>query len=117
MFYDFELGLKMCSLNVVFQTIFFTALILIFYRAFPFLIFSKREVPVALKFVEKSLPPLIIAVLLVYCFKDLNFAERPFVAPNFIALIVVILLHIWKKNSMISILGGTILFMILSRVM
>lgn len=109
--------MKMSSLNVVVQTIIFTALILIFYRSFPFLIFSKREVPAALKFVEKSLPPLIIAILLVYCFKDLNFAERPFGAPNFISLVAVILLHIWKKNSMISIFGGTILFMILSRVM
>lgn len=107
----------MSSLNVVFLTIIFTALVLIFYRAFPFLIFSKREVPSAFKFVEKSLPPLIIAVLLVYCFKDLDFIERPFGAPNFIALAAVVLLHLWKKNSMVSIFGGTILFMVLSRVM
>lgn len=107
----------MSSLNVVFLTIIFTALVLIFYRAFPFLIFSKREVPAAFKFVEKSLPPLIIAVLLVYCFKDLDFIERPFGAPNFIALAAVILLHLWKKNSMVSIFGGTIFFMVLSRVM
>ncbi len=107
----------MSSPTVVFLTILFTALLLAFYRAFPFLIFSKREVPAALKFVEKSLPPLIIAVLLVYCFKDLDFSARPFGAPNFIALVAVIALHLWKKNSMISIFGGTILFMILNRVM
>ena len=107
----------MSSWNVVVLTIIFTALILIFYRAFPFALFSKHDVPAALKFIEKSLPPLIIAVLLVYCFKDLDFAERPFGMPNFIALVAVALLHIWKKNSMISIFGGTILFMILSRVM
>lgn len=107
----------MSSLYVVFLTILFTALILIFYRAFPFLLFSTREVPAAFKFIEKSLPPLIIAVLLVYCFKDLDFAEKPFGAPNFIALAAVVVLHLWKKNSMISIFGGTILFMVLSRVM
>lgn len=107
----------MSSLNVVVWTIILTALLLIFYRAFPFLLFSKRKVPAALQFVEKSLPPLIIAVLLVYCFKDLNFSVRPFGAPNLIALAAVLLLHVWKRNSMISIFGGTILFMILSRVM
>lgn len=107
----------MSSTNVVALTIILTAVILAFYRAFPFLVFSKREVPAALKFIEKSLPPLIIAVLLVYCFKDLDFAARPFGAPNFIALAVVVFLHLWKKNSMVSIFGGTILFMVLSRVM
>ncbi len=98
-------------------TIALTTVLLFFYRGAPFFIFSKREPPAALKFVEKCLPPLIIATLIVYCLKDINFSARPYGAPYFIAIAATVALHLWKKNSMLSIFGGTILFMVLNRMM
>ncbi len=80
------------------------------------MIFAKREPPAALRFVEKCLPPLIIATLIVYCLKDIDYAARPWGAPQFIAIAATVGLHLWKKNSMLSIFGGTILFMALSRI-
>ena len=81
------------------------------------MIFSKREPPAALRFVEKCLPPLIIATLIVYCLKDIDYAARPWGAPQFIAIAATVGLHLWKKNSMLSIFGGTILFIVLSKLM
>ena len=89
-------------------TIILTSLLLFFYRGAPFLIFSKRQPPKALRFVEKCIPPLIIATLIVYCLKDIDYAARPYG--------VTVGLHLWRRNSMISIFGGTILFMFLSRI-
>ncbi|MBO4546107.1 MAG: AzlD domain-containing protein [Treponema sp.] len=106
----------MSSTATVVLTIILTSLLLLFYRGAPFMIFSKREPPKALKFVEKCLPPLIIATLIVYCLKDINYAARPWGTPQFIAIAATVLLHLWKRNSMVSIFGGTILFMVLSRV-
>ena len=106
----------MSSAATVALTIILTTLLLLFYRAAPFLIFSKKEPPAALRFVEKCLPPLIIATLIVYCLKDIDFASSPYGAPHFVAIAATVGLHLWKKNSMISIFGGTILFMLLSRI-
>ena len=55
----------MSSTTTVALTIILTSLLLLFYRGAPFLIFSKHEPPKALRFVEKCLPPLIIATLIV----------------------------------------------------
>ena len=107
----------MSSTATVALTIILTSLLLLFYRGAPFLIFSKHQPPKALRFVEKCIPPLIIATLIVYCLKDINYAARPWGAPHFIAIAVTVLLHLWKRNSMISIFSGTILFMALNRMM
>lgn len=106
----------MSSATTVALTIILTSLLLFFYRGAPFFIFSKREPPAGLKFVEKCLPPLIIATLIVYCLKDVNYAAKPWGAPQFIAIAATVGLHLWKRNSMVSIFGGTILFMLLSRI-
>lgn len=98
-------------------TIILTSIIVLFYRAAPFLIFSKREPPAVLRFIENFIPPLIMAALIVYCLKDLDFASRPYGAPQFLAIAATVLLHLWKKNSMLSIFGGTFIFMLLSRVL
>lgn len=101
---------------VVALTIVLTTALLFFYRGAPFFIFSKREPPAGLKFVEKCLPPLIIATLIVYCLKDIDYASKPWGAPQFIAIAATVGLHLWRRNSMVSIFGGTVLFMLLSRI-
>ena len=90
-----------------------SALIIFFTRAFPFLLFSNREPPKILRFIEKYIPPMIMAILLVYCFKDVNCSDKPFGLPHIIGLTVTVITYLWKNNSMVSIFGGTIIFMIL----
>ena len=92
-----------------------SALIVFATRAFPFILFSYKEPPRIVIFIEKYIPPMIMAVLVVYCFKDVEFASRPWGLPSIIALGATALLHLWKRNAMISIFGGTLLYMALSR--
>lgn len=94
-----------------------SAVIIFLTRAFPFILFSKREPPTVLRFIEKYIPPMIMGVLVVYSLKDVKFTAVPYGVPHIISIAVTAVLHLWKKNSMVSIFGGTILFMILSRVM
>ncbi|MBQ9494959.1 MAG: AzlD domain-containing protein [Treponema sp.] len=93
------------------------ALIIFATRAFPFALFSHREPPRIIRFVEKYIPPMVIAILVVYCFKDVRIAAKPWGIPSFCATGATVLLHVWKRNPMISIFGSTALFMILSRLL
>ena len=94
-----------------------SALIIFATRAFPFALFSYREPPRIIRFIEKYIPPMVIAILAVYCFKDIRITAQPWGIPSFFAAGATVLLHVWKRNPMISIFGGTALFMILSRVL
>jgi branched-subunit amino acid transport protein AzlD len=94
-----------------------SALVILSTRAFPFVLFSRRDPPRMLRFIEKYIPPMIMAILVVYCLKDVQITERPWGAPSFIALAVCVGLHLWKHNPMISIFGSTVLYMILIRIM
>ena len=90
------------------------ALVIFFERAFPFILFNKKEPPKIIKFIEKYIPAMVMAALLLYCLKDIKITSLPFGLPQIIALGVTIALHLWKHNSLISIFSGTAVFMILS---
>jgi branched-subunit amino acid transport protein AzlD len=91
----------------------------LFFPRAPFLLFFfHAEIRrVCSAFIEKYIPPMIMAILVVYCLKDVQITERPWGAPSFIALAVCVGLHLWKHNPMISIFGSTVLYMILIRIM
>ena len=101
------------SLNAALLATLVSALVIFITRLFPFALFSKREPPPLLRFIEKYIPPMIMAILLVYCLKDVDFAHRPFGLPQLVALAVTVISHLWKGNAMVSIFGGTIIFMVL----
>ena len=83
-------------------------------RALPFLLFGRGgEPPKVVLYLGKFLPPAVIAMLIVYCYKGTTFAVLSGWLPGLIAGLAVIILHVWKKNNMLSILGGTILYMFL----
>ncbi|MBP3709916.1 MAG: AzlD domain-containing protein [Treponema sp.] len=105
------------SLSAALAATAISALIVFATRAFPFVLFSYREPPRVIRFVEKYIPPMVIAILVVYCFKDVRIAAKPWGIPSFCATGATVLLHLWKRNPMISIFGGTALFMVLSRVL
>ena len=98
------------SLVIVFTvgvTIFLTRLI-------PFLFFPKgRQIPGVIRYLGKVLPPAVIGMLVIYCLKGVSIAAYPFGLPEFIAVGAVILLHVWKRNNLLSIGAGTVLYMFL----
>ena len=81
-------------------------------RFLPFLVF-RRHTPPYIAYLAKVLPPALIGMLVIYCFKDVSFAAAPFGLPELIAAICVVVLHVWKRNSLVSILGGTGIYMLL----
>lgn len=86
-------------------------------RFLPFLIWNgKRKTPAYILFLGKYLPYSIMGMLVVYCLKGVQITAYPHGLPEFIAVAAVALLHIWKKNTLLSIVGGTILYMLLIQV-
>lgn len=81
-------------------------------RFLPFLIF-RRQTPKYISYLGKVLPPAIIGMLVIYCLKDVSPAARPFGIPELIAVISVAGMQVWKRNSLVSILSGTLLYMFL----
>ena len=83
-------------------------------RALPFLLFGRGgEPPKVVLYLGRFLPPAVIAMLSVYCYRGTSFTEFSGWAPGFIAGAAVVLLHVWKRNNMLSIVGGTVLYMAL----
>lgn len=84
-------------------------------RFAPFLIFRKSTPPYIV-YLGKVLPSAIIGMLVIYCLKDVDVTAAPFGLPELIAAITVAMLQYWKRNSLISILSGTIIYMILMQI-
>ena len=83
-------------------------------RFLPFILFpQKRETPKYVRYIGNVLPPAVFAMLVVYCFKDTVVLSYPYALPELISLISVISLHLWKRNMLISIAGGTFCYMLL----
>ena len=86
-------------------------------RALPFLLFGRGgKPPWLVLYLGRFLPPAVIAMLIVYCYRGATFASPAGWAPGLIAGAAVVALHLWKKNNMLSIVGGTILYMVLVQV-
>ncbi|MCR5318646.1 MAG: AzlD domain-containing protein [Treponema sp.] len=105
------------SLLFAIGAVFVCGAIIFFERAFSFILFSRKEPPPLVKFIEQYIPSMIIAILLVYCFKDINFTIFPYGLPAFAGLAFAVLVNLAVKNSMVSIFGATALYMILSAVL
>ncbi len=83
-------------------------------RFAPFIVFGKgRETPQIITYLGKVLPFAIMGMLVVYCLKDISFRSAPFGIPEFLGCILVALLHIWKRNTLLSIGVGTVCYMLM----
>lgn len=83
-------------------------------RALPFLIFSgDRTPPKYIVYLGEVLPPAAISMLVIYCFKSISFVSAPFGLPELIAGALTVGLQIWRRNSILSIFSGTLVYMLL----
>lgn len=85
-------------------------------RALPFLLFRGKEVPEIVRYLGRVLPMAIMATLVMYCLKGITFSSAAGFAPPLIASALTALLHIWKRNTMLSIFGGTVCYMLLIQI-
>ncbi|MER0468975.1 branched-chain amino acid transporter permease [Bacillus cabrialesii subsp. cabrialesii] len=83
-------------------------------RFLPFMIFpSGKPTPKYVQFLGRVLPSAVIGLLVIYCFKDVSLFSGGHAIPELIGAAAVALLHFWKKNMLLSIAGGTIVYMAL----
>jgi len=86
-------------------------------RAFPFVLFPKgKKIPSVIQYIGRVLTPAIIGMLVVYCLRETNVLASPHGIPELIATLSVVILHIWKRNNLLSIGTGTFLYMVLIQV-
>lgn len=91
-----------------------SALVIMATRFLPFLIFGEnRKTPPIIEYLGKVLPFAIMGMLVIYCMKDVAFLSWPYGLPEIISCVVVAALHIWKRNSLLSIGVGTVCYMLL----
>ena len=90
------------------------AAVTILLRFLPFLVFRK-ETPPYIAYLGRVLPPAIIGMLVIYCLKDISPLEHPFGLPELIAAVCVVCAQVIKRNSLVSILAGTVIYMVLIR--
>ena len=86
-------------------------------RAFPFIVWGKnKKVSPLIEYLGKALPFAMKGLLVVYSFKNVSYTTSPFGLPEFIASLICVGLHLWKRNNMLSILGSTLVYMFIIQV-
>lgn len=83
-------------------------------RFTPFLLFpDNKKPPRVVTWLGGVLPPAMMGLLVVYCLRNVSFTAAPHALPEAISIAAIILLHRWKNNVLLSICGGTVLYMVL----
>jgi len=83
-------------------------------RFLPFWVFGHgRKPPKAIEYLGRALPPAMLTLLVVYCLRSMNFTTPPFGLSELLACGVVAGLHVWRGNALVSIFGGTVVYMLL----
>ena len=83
-------------------------------RFLPFWVFSdKRSTPKFIQYLGKALPSAIFGMLVIYCLKNVSVLTGTHGLPELIAIAVTVLLHLWRKQMLLSIAGGTVCYMLL----
>ncbi len=84
-------------------------------RALPFMIFGKRPLPAIIRYLGIALPSMIMVILVVYCLRNTDFSGAPFGLCEVLACVSVAAVHRWKNNMYLSIIVGTVVYMIMIR--
>lgn len=101
-------------MNHAFSVVLVCAAVTAALRFLPFLLFGgRRETPAYISYLGKVLPYAIMAMLVVYCLRNISFVQTPHGIPELVSCAVVVLLHVWKRNNLLSILFGTLCYMLL----
>ena len=83
-------------------------------RFLPFLLFpAGRPTPKYIQYLGKVLPAAVFGLLVIYCLKDVSLLSGSHGIPELISIAVVVALHLWKRQMLLSIAGGTVCYMLL----
>ena len=83
-------------------------------RFLPFLLFpAGKTTPKYIQYLGKVLPPAVFGLLVIYCLKNVQLFSGSHGFPELIAIVVVVVFHLWKRQMLLSIAGGTVCYMLL----
>ena len=83
-------------------------------RFLPFLIFpSGRPTPKYVQYLGRVLPAAVFGLLVIYCLRDVSVFTGNHAVPELISIVLILILHFWKRQMLLSIAGGTICYMLL----
>lgn len=86
-------------------------------RSLPFLVFKDaKKIPNIILYLGRVLPMAIMFCLVLYCIRTIAFLKYPYGIPEVLGILIVGILHVWKRNNIISIVGGTLCYMIMVQV-
>lgn len=85
-------------------------------RFLPFLVFGNRKTPAFVTYLGKVLPFAVMGMLVVYCLRGISFTSVSHGIPELVSVALVVLLHLWRRNTLLSIIGGTACYMVLVQV-
>ena len=95
-------------------TIALCSLATMFTRFAPFLLFSsKKPTPAFVRYLGKALPGAVFGLLVVYCLKNVSLLQGSHGIPEFLGILATVVLHLTRKNMLLSIAGGTVCYMVL----
>ena len=80
-------------------------------RLFPFVVFRNKEVPILVRYLGKMLPMAVMGTLVVYCLRSIDFSGCSMFVPQSVAVLVTAFLHLWKRNTLLSVVSGTVCYM------
>lgn len=86
-------------------------------RALPFILFpDNKEKPKLIVYLSQTIPAAVMGLLVVFCLKSVSVVSWPHGLPEVIAITITTILHLWRRNVLISILAGTVIYMVLVQV-
>lgn len=85
-------------------------------RFLPFFVMGNKKTPEYVQYLGRVLPYAVMAMLVVYCLKDIKLTAYPFGFCELVSVLIVALCHVWKRNTLLSIITGTICYMVLIRI-
>ena len=105
----------MLSISQVVIATIIAAVITFFTRLFPFAFFSRKSPSPRMVYIQRYLPPMTMVILVIYCLKDVVWTSFPHGLDMLAGIAVTALLHIWRRNALVSIFAGTTVYMVISR--
>ncbi len=83
-------------------------------RFLPFLLFpAGKPTPKYVRYLGKALPPAVFGMLVIYCLKNVSIFTGSHAIPEMLSIALVVALHLWKRQMLLSIAGGTVCYMLL----
>lgn len=105
------------STNYAFTILAIVAVITFAIRASSFVLFGNKDLPKPIKYIANVLPFAIMPTLVIYCIRDTQWLKLNSVVPVIVGIALTAIIHYWRKNVILSIIVGTVAYMVLIRIL